>query len=517
MGKKKTVMQRLAALLAASMVLTSSAFTSLAAVGSNVAADAEVKVKMELSSEAEEMEVGDELDLKLVFDATTSDAEGYDATASNADAKAENLVWSTSDDEVVSITEKADDKTVCTVKALAEGEATVTVTLRKGSANATAKCVVTVTKKDTDEPGIDEPSKPIESTATPSNMDDVPEEFHKDVVEQMRAIDEEMAGLSDTVLGDVKTIRGLASALPDGVTDVTLKLEKAEATQTRVELIEEDGKVIDVKVIVEQVRYDIKLINNENNEEVKLNGKVTVSVPVTLPTALADDANIAKVRHGLEVDENGVAAKWENLVNSNITREADKAPAAVIRTKSFSPFELTFEHQTTPPRRGGGSGSSSSGSSRNTSASGTWQQDANGWWFQYTNGGYAANKWELINGKWYYFNENGYAVTGWQLINGQWYYLDLVNCDMQTGWHLDSVDGKWYYLTASGAMATGWVEVGGKSYYLSQTAGEATYTYDAVNGAWVYTNAEARPFGSMYASETTPDGYQVDADGAWIQ
>ena len=108
-------------------------------------------------------------------------------------------------------------------------------------------------------------------------------------------------------------------------------------------------------------------------------------------------------------------------------------------------------------------------------------------------------------------------MTGWQLINGQWYYLDLVNCDMQTGWHLDSVDGKWYYLTASGAMATGWVEVNGKSYYLSETATEATYTYDGTNGVWVYTNGAARPFGSMYVSETTPDGYQVDANGAWIQ
>jgi len=60
---------------------------------------------------------------------------------------------------------------------------------------------------------------------------------------------------------------------------------------------------------------------------------------------------------------------------------------------------------------------------------------------------------------------------------------------MATGWK--QLGGKWYYLDPSGAMATGW---------------------RLVNGAWYYLYAD----GHMAANERTPDGYQVDASGAWI-
>ena len=51
----------------------------------------------------------------------------------------------------------------------------------------------------------------------------------------------------------------------------------------------------------------------------------------------------------------------------------------------------------------------------------------------------------------------------------KWYLLDGINGDMKTGWQM--VNGKWYYLTNSGEMAV---------------------------------------------NTKTPDGYQVDALGAWI-
>ena len=53
------------------------------------------------------------------------------------------------------------------------------------------------------------------------------------------------------------------------------------------------------------------------------------------------------------------------------------------------------------------------------------------------------------------------------------------------------IGGRWYYFDAQGYMATGWVNVNGVYYYLDTTSG------------------------AMYASRYTPDGYWVDADGAW--
>lgn len=164
-------------------------------------------------------------------------------------------------------------------------------------------------------------------------------------------------------------------------------------------------------------------------------------------------------------------------------------------------------------------GSSGGGSSRrSTGASGTWQIQDGRWWFKYTNGTYPADKWEFINSKWYYFDSQGYMVTGWQLISGKWYFLDAVNGDMATGWKLDGQDGRWYYLDeVNGDMVTGWRLINGKWYYLNDQAGEtATWNYNTETSAWEYTGSAVRPFGSMYANELTPDGYRVDADGAWV-
>ncbi|MGI5982406.1 MAG: hypothetical protein ACOX8F_03030 [Sakamotonia sp.] len=46
-------------------------------------------------------------------------------------------------------------------------------------------------------------------------------------------------------------------------------------------------------------------------------------------------------------------------------------------------------------------------------------------------------------------------------------------------------------------MYTGWHEISGKWYYFHETAGG--------------------PAGSLVTGGATPDGYQVDSNGAWIQ
>lgn len=118
------------------------------------------------------------------------------------------------------------------------------------------------------------------------------------------------------------------------------------------------------------------------------------------------------------------------------------------------------------------------GENTRVNAQGTWHQDANGWWFEYSGGGYPTNTWEQINNHWYYFNDDGYMLVGWQSINGYWYYLETSSSGsvphgaMRTGWL--RLNGEEYYLEEStnatvpqGGMITGWrnfpVVVGGKT------------------------------------------------------
>ena len=103
-------------------------------------------------------------------------------------------------------------------------------------------------------------------------------------------------------------------------------------------------------------------------------------------------------------------------------------------------------------------------------AAGSWTQDANGWRFIRSDGSAAAGGFASIDGDTYYFDENGYMATGWK-----------------------SLDGRWYYFTGSGALAKNrWMED---------------------QGSWFYIGAD----GYILTNTTTPDGYQVDQNGRWVQ
>ena len=124
---------------------------------------------------------------------------------------------------------------------------------------------------------------------------------------------------------------------------------------------------------------------------------------------------------------------------------------------------------------------------------------------------------------WYHFNSHGIMDFGWFRDEKlDWYYCNTEHDGwlgkMQMGWHYDEADKHWYYLDPqTGVMHTGWTEINGKWYYFAPTTSANTYEYDAVNERWFYkSNSVVRPMGSMYRNETTPDGYRVDANGAWI-
>ena len=98
----------------------------------------------------------------------------------------------------------------------------------------------------------------------------------------------------------------------------------------------------------------------------------------------------------------------------------------------------------------------------------------------------------MQTGVWKYRNVTGeYLADQWLLYEGKWYRFDK-DGNMITGWYQNPETKDWYYLWENGSMATGWVPVNGRWYYL--TAGSGEMAHDV----------------------TTPDGYKVNVDGAWV-
>ncbi len=122
-----------------------------------------------------------------------------------------------------------------------------------------------------------------------------------------------------------------------------------------------------------------------------------------------------------------------------------------------------------------------------------WAKIGNTWFYFDEEGIALKSDWLQVGNDWYYFNSNCGASIGWAKVDDKWYYFNG-GCRMMTGWV--KVDGNYYYLSSSGAMVTGWCQVGGKWYYLSQASNS---------------------LGQMLYSTTTPDGYQVGADGALVE
>ena len=86
-------------------------------------------------------------------------------------------------------------------------------------------------------------------------------------------------------------------------------------------------------------------------------------------------------------------------------------------------------------------------------------------------------------------------ITGWMKTSTGWKYVSK-GAYVTDGWKL--IDGFWYYFNKSGEMLTGWLWVDARCYYLNPVQGAGGY-----------------PEGACWINGTTPDGYTVDASGAW--
>lgn len=138
---------------------------------------------------------------------------------------------------------------------------------------------------------------------------------------------------------------------------------------------------------------------------------------------------------------------------------------------------------------GGGSGSGGASSVKAVTKPAqtehsAWVQTADMKWNYYKDGKKCINQWAYIY--------NPYAEEGEN--KEDWFRFDKDGV-MCTGWYQEE-DGGWYYLHEEkdgrqGYMYTGW---------------------HVIDGIWYYFGSDGR----MYYSTKTPDGYTVDASGAWV-
>jgi len=99
--------------------------------------------------------------------------------------------------------------------------------------------------------------------------------------------------------------------------------------------------------------------------------------------------------------------------------------------------------------------------------------------------------------------ENPVSGGTWKAVDGVWYYsTGFAFCN--TWGNIEYYDPKtgkkesgWFYFDDKGRMLTGWQNI---------------------NGTWYYfENIDKDTLGKLVTNSTTPDGYFVDANGAWVQ
>ena len=125
--------------------------------------------------------------------------------------------------------------------------------------------------------------------------------------------------------------------------------------------------------------------------------------------------------------------------------------------------------------------------------------------------------------EWYHFEQDGIMDSGWFLDRdtNKWYYLSMNHDgffgEMIKGWHHDPDDTRWYFLDRNdGHMHVSWDKIDGNWYFFNPNPPAQTWFFDNSTGRWNYgDNKDIRPLGSMYVNEETPDGFHVNADGAW--
>ena len=143
---------------------------------------------------------------------------------------------------------------------------------------------------------------------------------------------------------------------------------------------------------------------------------------------------------------------------------------------------------------------------------GWYQNDAGTWFYGVGTENYTG--WLELNGRTYFLKDDGsMAASTWvKTDKGYWYYLNASGAMMHDGWA--KINDTWYYFKNFGGMAEGWVKDGNTWYYLTPGSGAMVSNgWSLINGKYYYFTES----GAMLANTTTPDGYKVDASGAWVK
>ena len=357
----------------------------------------------------------------------------------------------------------------------------VLVSAEKGDAEG-AETIVESELKDADQITLN----------TPAGLELSEEEKQKVAVEKIKQVEaaeaeiltnpeaaKEAGGLTDSVNTGALVKEGQNAVLSVGTTlkDMEMTVEKAADGSI---VVRPSKVVFEASVFMDVYGEDGSLEKSHvelSNSDLNRHAAITFRLPV--PSSV--NGRYAQVKHISE--DMGTST----ISNCRIQNPGTASAYIELTVNHFSTFELTF---TEDPVSTGGSGSSSSGGGRDYVdpsrwlKTGKWVQDSNGWWYKNADGTYPSNGWSCLiwNNKtqWYHFNAQGYMDTGWYLdTDGRWYFLHNVS------------DGN------QGHMYTGWHEISGKWYYFHEAAGG--------------------PAGSLVTGGVTPDGYQVDSNGAWIQ
>lgn len=131
----------------------------------------------------------------------------------------------------------------------------------------------------------------------------------------------------------------------------------------------------------------------------------------------------------------------------------------------------------------------------------------NSWSYKNDTGKIEKDKWVQNNkGQWFYLNKNGIMDIGFFTdINGNTFFLDNTNNNSQgvllSGWKM--INNDWYYFNEEhngffGKMATGWNWIDGNK--------------DGISECYFFASD-----GKLFINKQTPDGYNVNKNGAWIE
>lgn len=301
----------------------------------------------------------------------------------------------------------------------------------------------------------------------------------------------------------IDNLEAALSAIAFVETEVYGEEAEVEASGALLNLLsmgEKDGKLV-VKPVedptnTEGVTLDIKLERGSNGENIT---ELPTPMQLRVKVSGIDLTKSIRIRH---IKENG-SAEWIYPVV--------EGEYLVFWVNSYSTFAIS--NYTPGGGSHGGGGGGGGGSSSGISAAGTvsndakkgyvnsltgiitgsaagysrWIQDEAGWKLQYADGTFASGT--MLTDE----NGNSYEQVMWELINGAWYPFGA-NGYVKSGLVHDAALGGMFYVDIEAGMKTGW---------------------QLVDGVWRYFNTVSDGRRGIMLTDTTIDGYYIDAEGIW--